>query len=107
MQQPSGNGKEPSRTNAGDRTSVCHNRRAAFDKNAASPDKKANESAVSKKLFTFTPYFYEIPRLKRVFRGRLLNLKAMSFNLLKGIGISIVTMLLYKRLTPILKGRQE
>ena len=32
---------------------------------------------------------------------------AFPFNLLKGIGISIVTMLLYKRLTPILKGRQE
>ena len=32
---------------------------------------------------------------------------AFPFNLLKGVGISIVTMLLYKRLTPILKGRQE
>lgn len=32
---------------------------------------------------------------------------AFPFNLLKGIGISIVTMFLYKRLTPILKGRQE
>jgi len=32
---------------------------------------------------------------------------AFPFNLLKGIGISIVTMLLYKRLTPILKGRQK
>ena len=32
---------------------------------------------------------------------------AFPFNLLKGIGISIVTMLLYKRLSPILKGRQE
>lgn len=32
---------------------------------------------------------------------------AFPFNLLKGIEISIVTMLLYKRLTPILKGRQE
>ena len=32
---------------------------------------------------------------------------AFPINLLKGIGISIVTMLLYKRLTPILKGRQE
>lgn len=30
---------------------------------------------------------------------------AFPFNLLKGIGISIVTMLLYKRLTPILKER--
>lgn len=29
------------------------------------------------------------------------------FNLLKGIAISIITMLLYKRLTPILKGRQK
>lgn len=32
---------------------------------------------------------------------------AFPFNLLKGIGISIVTMLLYKRLTPILKGSQK
>ena len=32
---------------------------------------------------------------------------AFPFNLLKGIAISIVTMLLYKRLTPILKGRQK
>lgn len=32
---------------------------------------------------------------------------AFPFNLLKGIGISIVTILLYKRLTPILKGRQN
>ena len=32
---------------------------------------------------------------------------AFPFNLLKGIGISIVTMLLYKRLTPILKGIQK
>lgn len=32
---------------------------------------------------------------------------AFPFNLLKRIGISIVTMLLYKRLTPILKERQE
>ncbi len=32
---------------------------------------------------------------------------AFPFNLLKGVGISIVTMLLYKRLTPILKGRQK
>ena len=32
---------------------------------------------------------------------------AFPFNLLKGIGISIITMLLYKRLTPILKGRQR
>ena len=32
---------------------------------------------------------------------------AFPFNLLKGIGISIVTMLLYKRLTPVLKGRQK
>lgn len=32
---------------------------------------------------------------------------AFPFNFLKGIGISIVTMLLYKPLTPILKGRQE
>ncbi|HIZ43863.1 MAG TPA: ECF transporter S component [Firmicutes bacterium] len=31
---------------------------------------------------------------------------AFPFNVLKGIGISIVTMLLYKRLSPILKGRQ-
>ena len=32
---------------------------------------------------------------------------AFPFNLLKGIGISIVTMPLYKRLTPTLKGRQK
>ena len=32
---------------------------------------------------------------------------AFPFNLLKGIGISIVTLLLYKRLTPVLKGRQK
>lgn len=32
---------------------------------------------------------------------------ALPFNFLKGIGISIATMLLYKRLTPILKGRQK
>lgn len=32
---------------------------------------------------------------------------AFPFNLLKGIGISIVTMLLYKQLTPILRGRQK
>ena len=32
---------------------------------------------------------------------------AFPFNLLKGIGISIITILLYKRLTPILKGRQK
>ena len=30
---------------------------------------------------------------------------ALPFNLLKGIGISLVTMLLYKRLTPVWKGR--
>lgn len=32
---------------------------------------------------------------------------AFPFNFLKGIGIGILTMLLYKRLTPILKGRQK
>lgn len=32
---------------------------------------------------------------------------AFPFNLLKGIGISIVTMLLYQRLTPVLQGRQK
>lgn len=32
---------------------------------------------------------------------------AFPFNLLKGIGISIVTMLLYKQLTPILRVRQK
>ena len=32
---------------------------------------------------------------------------AFPFNLLKGVGISIVTMLLYKRFTPALKGMQE
>lgn len=30
-----------------------------------------------------------------------------AFNLLKGLAISIVTMLIYKPLTPILKGRYE
>ncbi|GAA6490894.1 MAG TPA: ECF transporter S component [Candidatus Bariatricus faecipullorum] len=32
---------------------------------------------------------------------------AFPFNLLKGLAISMVTMLLYKRLTPVLKGRQN
>lgn len=32
-------------------------------------------------------------------------LNALPFNLLKGLGISLVTMLIYKRLSPILKGR--
>lgn len=32
---------------------------------------------------------------------------AFSFDLMKGIESSIVTMLLYKQLTPILKGRQK
>lgn len=46
-----------------------------------------------------------IPFIKTKLDVVLFN--AFPFNLLKGIGISIVTMLLYKRLTPILKGRQE
>ena len=32
-------------------------------------------------------------------------LNALPFNLLEGLGISLVTMLIYKRLSPILKGR--
>lgn len=32
---------------------------------------------------------------------------AFPFNLMKGIGISIVTMLIYKQLTPVLKGGQK
>lgn len=31
---------------------------------------------------------------------------AFPFNLLKGLGLSFITMLLYKRLSPVLKGRQ-
>ena len=46
-----------------------------------------------------------IPSIKTKLDVVLFN--AFPFNLLKGIGISIVTMLLYKRLTPILKGRQN
>ena len=46
-----------------------------------------------------------IPFIKTKLGVVLFN--AFPFNLLKGIGISIVTMLLYKRLTPILKGRQK
>ena len=46
-----------------------------------------------------------MPFIKKKLDVVLFN--AFPFNLLKGIGISIVTMLLYKRLTPILKGRQE
>lgn len=45
-----------------------------------------------------------IPFIKTKLDVVLFN--AFPFNLLKGIGISIVTILLYKRLTPILKGRQ-
>ena len=45
-----------------------------------------------------------IPFIKTKLDVVLFN--AFPFNLLKGIGISIVTMLLYKRLSPILKGRQ-
>lgn len=45
-----------------------------------------------------------IPFIKTKLDVVLVN--AFPFNLLKGIGISIVTMLLYKRLSPILKGRQ-
>ena len=46
-----------------------------------------------------------IPFIKTKLDVVLFN--AFPFNLLKGIGISIVTMLLYKRLTPTLKGRQK
>ncbi|HIS29989.1 MAG TPA: ECF transporter S component [Candidatus Limivivens intestinipullorum] len=46
-----------------------------------------------------------IPFIKTKLDVVLFN--AFPFNLLKGIGISIVTMLLYKRLTPILKGSQK
>ena len=46
-----------------------------------------------------------IPFIKTKLDVVLFN--AFPFNLLKGIGISIVTMLLYKRLTPVLKGRPE
>lgn len=45
-----------------------------------------------------------IPFIKTKLDVVLFN--AFPFNLLKGIGISIVTILLYKRLTPILTGRQ-
>lgn len=45
-----------------------------------------------------------IPFIKTKLDVVLFN--AFPFNVLKGIGISIVTMLLYKRLSPILKGRQ-
>lgn len=44
-----------------------------------------------------------IPFIKTKLDVVLFN--AFPFNLLKGIGISIVTMPLYKRLTPTLKGR--
>ena len=46
-----------------------------------------------------------IPFIKTKLDVVLFN--AFPFNLLKGIGISIITMLLYKRLAPILKGRQK
>lgn len=46
-----------------------------------------------------------IPFIKTKLDVVLFN--TLPFNLLKGIGISIVTMLFYKRLTPILKGRQK
>lgn len=46
-----------------------------------------------------------IPFIKTKLDVVLFN--AFPFNLLKGIGISIDTMLLYKRLTPILKDRAE
>ena len=46
-----------------------------------------------------------IPFIKTKLDVVLFN--AFPFNLLKGIGISIVTMLLYKRLSPILKGGQD
>ena len=46
-----------------------------------------------------------IPFIKTKLDVVLFN--AFPFNLQKGIGISIITMLLYKRLTPILKGSQK
>lgn len=46
-----------------------------------------------------------IPFIKTKLDVVLFN--AFPFNLLKGMGISIVTMLLYKRLTPVLKGSQK
>lgn len=46
-----------------------------------------------------------IPFIKTKLDVVLFN--AFPFNLLKGIGISVVNMLLYKRLTPALKGRQN
>ena len=46
-----------------------------------------------------------IPFIKTKLDVVLFN--AFPFNLLKGIGLSIVTLLLYKRLTPVLKGRQK
>ena len=46
-----------------------------------------------------------IPFIKTKLDVVLFN--ALPFNVLKGFGISIVTMLLYKRLTPVLKGRQH
>ena len=46
-----------------------------------------------------------IPLIKTKLDVVLFN--AFPFNLLKGIGISIVTMQLYKRLTPVLKGSQK
>ena len=46
-----------------------------------------------------------IPFIKTKLDVVLFN--AFPFNVLKGFGISIVTMLLYKRLTPVLKGRQH
>ncbi|PWM14050.1 MAG: ECF transporter S component [Collinsella tanakaei] len=46
-----------------------------------------------------------IPFIKTKLDVVLFN--AFPFNLLKGIGISMVTMLIYKRLTPILKDSQK
>lgn len=46
-----------------------------------------------------------IPFIKTKFDVVLFN--AFPFNLLKGIGISIITMLIYKQLTPVLKYGQK
>ena len=46
-----------------------------------------------------------IPFIKTKLDVVLFN--ALPFNLLKGIAVSMITMLLYKRLSPILKGKSE
>ena len=46
-----------------------------------------------------------IPFIKTKLDVVLFN--ALPFNLLNGIAVSVITMLLYKRLSPILKGGSE